>query len=122
MRTRGVFGLALALLGATACAPNEEELKRDFARVIARSNACSADTDCVTFSPGCPLGCAVAINRQHEIEVRRSATDLVDDYERWGRGCAYECIGDLEPPRCADQRCEIPRPDPSQPDAGTPQD
>lgn len=109
MRSRGAFGLALFLLSASACAPDEEELKRDFARVVARSNTCSADTDCVTFSPGCPLGCSVAVNRKHEEEVRREASDLVDDYERWGRSCAYECIGDLEPPRCKDQKCEIPR-------------
>jgi hypothetical protein len=109
-------------LGAAACAPNEEDLKRDFARIVARSNACDVDTDCVTLSPGCPLGCSVAINRKQEAAVQRAASDLVDDYERWGRACAYECIGDLEPPRCTDHKCEIPRDDPSKADAGAPQD
>lgn len=119
MRTRGVFCLVLFVLSASACAPDEAELKREFAHIVARSNACSLDTDCVTFSPGCPLGCSVSINRSHEAEVRQRAFDLVDDYERWGRGCAYECLGDLEPPRCTQQKCEIPRGDSTQPDAGT---
>ena len=106
---RGIAGLVL-LIGSVcsvACAPDEEDVKEDFARVIARSNACKADSECVSFSPGCPLGCAVAINREHETVVRREANALIEDYERWGRACAYECISGLGQPTCTDNKCAI---------------
>lgn len=106
MQSRGVIGLML-FMGSAACAPDEDSVKADFDRVVARANACKEDSECVTFSPGCPLGCLVAINREHETVVRREANALIEDYERWGRACEYECVSGLGSPTCTGDKCEV---------------
>lgn len=98
-----VFLLGLSTL--MGCAPSEEDVKREFSEEVARSNACEQASDCVSVSPGCPLGCYVAVNVAHRERVERKARELIEGYESWGRQCAYECI---EPPEitCVDHKCQ----------------
>jgi len=78
-------------LVVAACAPSEEDVKREFETEVQRSNDCSAASDCVVASAGCPLGCWVLVNAQFKDRVEAKARELVDDYESGGRSCAYDC-------------------------------
>jgi hypothetical protein len=97
-------------------APSEEEVQADFNRIVDKSNACAADSECVLVSPGCPLGCSVAVNREQASRVERAARDLIDDYESGGRSCDYDCVGPLEPV-CVSEKCELVEPE-AEADAG----
>jgi hypothetical protein len=101
---RVVF-FAVGLL-ASACAPSEESLKSDFAKVVAASNDCQLSSDCVSAETGCPLGCGAAVNRKQQARVESVARELIKDYERWGRACAYECVF-TGPPVCMQDKCTL---------------
>ena len=87
-----------------ACAPSEEDVQADFARIVESSNRCELDGDCVSVSPGCPLGCGVSVNRAQAAKVLARGHALIADYERYGRSCEYDCSGFGEP-ACVEQRC-----------------
>ena len=102
-----VFALIFSLGG---CAPSEAEVKRDFAKAVAASNSCNTANDCALASVDCPLGCAVAVNRNQVARIGRIAKDLIEDYERNGRSCAYDCFGPREIV-CREQHCAFEEPD-----------
>jgi hypothetical protein len=95
-------GAVLSALGG--CAPSEEEVMAEFDEFLATRVACDAVDDCVLVFPGCPLGCAVGVNRGAAGEVEQKAEELIADYESGGRSCDYECL-QLEP-ACEAGRCE----------------
>ncbi|AUX21411.1 uncharacterized protein SOCEGT47_018950 [Sorangium cellulosum] len=104
MRLRGMV-LLIVGLGCVSCAKSEEEIQEEFDAIVAESNACSDASECVHASAGCPLGCAVPVNRARKAYVEEKARELIEDYERWGRGCAHDC-GPPRPLECAAGRCQ----------------
>lgn len=84
--------LLVAAAALAACAPSAEEIKQDFEEVVAESNACTEAAECVTVSPGCPLGCFVAVHRDHEAAVKAKAVELLQSYESGGVSCDYSCL------------------------------
>jgi hypothetical protein len=86
--------LITALLGAllASCSPSEAEVQAEFDAFVTDHATCEADTDCAVFSPGCPLGCWVAVRSDALDEAEALADDLIDDYVRGGTACAYECV------------------------------
>lgn len=94
------------LLGlcAVGCAPSEEEIQSEFDAFVAERNRCEDASDCALATPGCPLSCFVYVHRAKVEEVEAKAKALIEDYERLGATCEYDCI---EPPGtvCEQQRC-----------------
>ncbi|MGK4003858.1 hypothetical protein WMF31_14595 [Sorangium sp. So ce1036] len=88
-----------------SCTLSEEEAREKFDAIVAESNACNDVSECVYASAGCPLGCVVAVNSARQTEVEEEARALIEDYERGGRSCAYDCAvpGPLE---CIGGRCQ----------------
>lgn len=87
-------GLWLVACGAwlvAACAPSEEDIKHDFDVEVQRSNGCTEASECVVVSPGCPLGCWVLVNAEHQARVEAKARELIEDYESNGASCDFEC-------------------------------
>lgn len=108
----GLKGMLLLMvgLGCASCARSEEEIQEEFDAIVAESNTCSDASECVYASAGCPLGCGVPVNRAKQAYVEAKARELIDEYERWGRACAYGCTGP-GPLECAAGRCqEVPPP------------
>ncbi|MGK4006334.1 hypothetical protein WMF31_27185 [Sorangium sp. So ce1036] len=104
MRLRGMV-LLIVGLGCASCARSKEEIQEEFDAIVAESNACNDASECVLASAGCPLGCAVPVNRAREAYVEEKARELIEDYERWWRGCAYECVAP-RPLECIAGRCQ----------------
>ncbi|KYF83011.1 hypothetical protein BE20_24400 [Sorangium cellulosum] len=104
MRAKGMVLLIIGLVCAS-CAKSEEEIQDEFDAIVAESNACNDASECVYATPGCPLGCFVAVNSAKKAYVEEEARALIEDYERFGRYCAYECVapGPLE---CTAGRCQ----------------
>jgi hypothetical protein len=95
--------LAAALL-ATSCGRSAEEVQEEFNTFVDGANQCTAASDCVLVSPGCPLGCAVAVRADRKADVEARARDLISQYERGGARCDYECVG-VGPLACTAGRC-----------------
>ncbi len=94
--------LGLALLG---CAPSEEEIKKEFTRYVAKANSCTVASDCALAFTGCPLGCFVAVRADRKKAVEKKAQDLIDEYERGGAVCEYDCAAP-GPLACVESRCD----------------
>ena len=101
-----IFTCVACTVLSVACVASEEEVQREFDQLVAASNSCERDTDCAVVSPGCPLGCQVAINAEHKQVVERRARELIDDYERGGRACDYECVAQGRV-ACVAARCDF---------------
>ena len=98
--------LVVAVLAFGGCTPTGEEIQAEFDAAVADANHCGADTDCVLVHPGCPLGCYVAVNKDHQAEIAELAEDLIEDYESSGQACMYSCMAPGEP-RCEQGRCTV---------------
>ena len=86
MQLRAIFAMfCAAAIGG--CAPSEEEIKQEFGEFVSKHVACTRDTECALISPGCPLGCSVAIQAGAASEGERLGRELIDDYERGGTAC-----------------------------------
>jgi hypothetical protein len=95
------------LLGLAGCiAPSEEELQRRFRDYVETANRCERDDECTLAGAGCPLGCFVAVRADRKADVEAKGRDLVEEYERYGRACAYGCIAP-GPVICRQQRCLV---------------
>ena len=110
---RGVLA-ALVLVGVSGCGASEEDVKRRFMEYVETANQCERDDECALAGAGCPLGCFVAARADRKADVEAKARDLIEDYERGGRRCAYGCI-QPGPVVCRQQRCLVL---PYDPDAG----
>ena len=99
-----VRALLLACLVA-GCATSEQ-IQADFDAHVEDSNGCASDAECTVIYPGCPLGCAVAVNAEHAAECAAYAADLIASYERGGASCEYDCIA-VGAPFCDEGRCRV---------------
>jgi hypothetical protein len=91
-----------------SCAPSEAEIKSQFEAVLQRSNHCQSSDQCVLIDLDCPLGCRAAVHTDHASEVRDQARELIEDYERGGAMCVYDCTAPGTP-SCEQGRCaEVP--------------
>lgn len=106
IRFRVALSLAAIAVACAGCARSEADVQQEFADVVASANACSEAAECVMVSPGCPLGCFVAVNASHEDEVEAKAQDLIDSYQAGGRSCAYDCVAP-GPLVCAEGHCAV---------------
>ena len=95
--------LALAA-GCALFARSEGEVRDEFDAYVAGANTCTAASDCASASPGCPLGCQVAVRADRKADVEAKARDLIDMYERGGQSCIYDCAG-VGPLVCEGGRC-----------------
>jgi hypothetical protein len=91
---------------ATACGASEEDVQAEFNAFVADHDDCQAATDCALISPGCPLGCSVALRADAVDEAEAFAKDLIEDYERGGASCDYGCTG-AQRVACTDEVCQI---------------
>ena len=48
-------------------------------------NSCEVAADCALVFPGCPLGCATAVNVEFVDDAEAKASRLIGRYERFGR-------------------------------------
>jgi hypothetical protein len=98
----------LAALALSGCFffPTEEEIKERFNDHVNGANQCTAAAECAVATPGCPLGCWVAVRADRKADVEAKARDLIADYERRGQKCAYGCTqpGELT---CVQGRCAL---------------
>lgn len=95
----------LALLAACGGHRSEADIRADFASYLGGRRACDGDAACVLVSPGCPLGCSVAVNRAHADEVEAYGRALVREYERRGQRCDYDCAPTAA--RCEGGSCTV---------------
>jgi hypothetical protein len=99
--------LAALAVGGCFFFPTEEEIKERFRDYVNGANQCAAAAECAVASPGCPLGCWVAVRVDRKADVEAKARDLIADYERRGQTCDYGgCIqpGELT---CTQGRCAL---------------
>lgn len=81
----------VAVASLASCKPSAAEIQQEFAEVVAESNACTDVDDCVAVSPGCPLGCLVAVNREQEAAVKAEAAELIESYSSPNVSCNNFC-------------------------------
>lgn len=106
-RAAGCLAIVFSLM-TFGCARSEAELKAEFDAFVATHDECAVTDECVLASAGCPLGCSAAVNVKHRAAVEKKAADLVAEYERWGRACAYDCVGAV--PMCVEGHCRAVAP------------
>ena len=93
--------ILLVLMGC-----GEEAVQRAWDEYVSDNNACEVDEDCGVVYPGCPLGCATAVRADVLDDARDRAEELIRRYERFGRSCIYDCLGDLGA-TCDGGVCEV---------------
>lgn len=101
-----LWAASIWLLSCSACAPSDEEVQADFDAFIAEHDRCELNSECVQISPGCPLGCAVAVRADSAGAAQALAAELIDDYQSLGRSCQYDCVP-VEGVSCSQGRCAI---------------
>jgi hypothetical protein len=93
MREARVAAWAFVLLLMAGCARSEESVRAEFDAFVAASRSCATADECAVVSPGCPLGCQVAVRADKKDAVSAKAKSLIEQYEVGGRSCDYDCIG-----------------------------
>lgn len=83
--------VVMTLLASAGCV-SEEKVEEDWAAYVEEHNACDTADDCAAISPGCPLGCYVAVSAEDVTAAEEEAARLIDRYERSGRACDYSCL------------------------------
>jgi hypothetical protein len=90
-RVRNCWPLGVIAALVASCSPSEAEIQEQFDAVLQRANRCQSPDQCVLIDLECPLGCRAAVQADRASSVRKQARELVDDYERGGTSCAYDC-------------------------------
>ena len=108
-RDRGVAILSFAAvvgLGLMGClfGRSEESVRSEFEAYVKGASVCTVASECAIAGAECPLGCFVAVRSDRVADVEAKARDLVSQYERGGRGCAYDCTTP-GPLRCLEGHC-----------------
>jgi hypothetical protein len=83
---------------------SEESVRSEFDAYVKGASACTAASECAIAGAGCPLGCFAAVRSERVADVEAKARELVSEYERGGRGCAYDCVG-AGALRCVEGHC-----------------
>jgi hypothetical protein len=97
----------LLMVSAGGCqGRSEESLRNEFTTYVSGANQCVRTSDCTIVSPGCPLGCEVAVRVDREAAVMAKAQALIQEYQSGGMGCSYSCGGPAQPV-CEQNRCAI---------------
>ncbi len=78
-----------------------QEARQEFDEVVAHSQACESNSQCVWVETGCLLDCYVAVNRQSAERARRAAETF---FATVGMDCMRACAP-LAPPMCINKRC-----------------
>jgi hypothetical protein len=108
VQVRKLSPVAVVAVLVASCAPSEAEIKSQFDAVLQRSNHCQSPDQCVLIDLACPLGCRAAVQADRASAVRKQARELIEDYERGGAMCVYDCTAPGTP-GCEQGRCvEIP--------------
>src|SRR4051794_12059116 len=97
--------LSLSLcVGSCLGRPTADEARAEFQSFVETVNQCQVVTDCVVVAPGCPLACTVAVRLDQKKATEQKARELIGEYERGGRSCAYDCAP-AGPLACLAGRC-----------------
>jgi hypothetical protein len=91
---------------ALGCGRSEQSIKAEFAAYVGGANQCQVAADCAVASPGCPLGCFVAVRSDRKADVENEARSLIQSYQAGGAGCAYDCVVP-GPVTCTANRCAV---------------
>lgn len=86
-----------------------EEVREQFDDFVEGANRCTVVTECARVSPGCPLGCSVAVRADRQADVEAKARELIEEYKGGGPGCFYFCAPE-RPLGCIDGRCAFESP------------
>jgi len=98
----------LLMVSAGGCqGRSEESVRNEFTAYVSGANQCVRGSDCTIVSPGCPLGCQVAVRVDQEAAVMAKARSLIQEYQSGGMACSYSCAGQVQPV-CDQNRCAIP--------------
>ncbi len=92
---------AFAQFEGSGSVPAWQEARQEFDEVVADSQACESNSQCVWVETGCLLDCYVAVNRQSAERVRRAAKTF---FAAVGMDCMRACAP-LAPPMCINKRC-----------------
>ncbi|HEY8926236.1 MAG TPA: hypothetical protein VIU64_17760 [Polyangia bacterium] len=107
-RDRGVaivsFAVMVLVLVGCLFGRSEESVRSEFEAYVKGASACTAASECAIAGAGCPLGCFAAVRSDRVADVEEKARQLVSEYERGGKGCAYDCAGP-GPLRCIEGHC-----------------
>lgn len=82
----------ITVIAVGACGSSEAEVRSEFRRFVATNGACATSAECTLVSPGCPLGCWVAVRADRVDATAAKARALISEYEQGGRACAYGCV------------------------------
>jgi len=98
------FGLMGLVLVGCLFGRSEESVRSEFEAYVKGASSCTAASECAIAGAGCPLGCFAAVRADRVADVEAKARELVSEYERGGKGCAYDCAspGSL---RCVEGHC-----------------
>jgi hypothetical protein len=103
MAKLGLHVLLAALL-LSCGAPSADDIKTRFEAYVSGANQCSAASECAVAKSDCPLGCFVAVRADRKADVEAKARDLIEEYERGGMRCEYDCVAP-GPITCTAGRC-----------------
>jgi len=103
---RGVVILSLTVVAVVGClfGRSEESVRSEFEAYVKGASSCTAASECAVASADCPLGCFVAVRSERVADVEAKGRELVSEYERGGKGCAYDCVPP-GPLRCVEGHC-----------------
>lgn len=79
----------MSWLALSGC--SDEKVTEQWDAWVEDNNTCEAVDDCELVYPGCPLGCASAVNVDAVDEAYEKSDALVRRYEFGGRSCDYDC-------------------------------
>ncbi len=107
VRFRAHLPLLLIAFAVAGCGRSVEEIKTEFEEVVAEAQSCTADSDCVLVTPGCPFGCFVPVHKDRQADVSARAEALREEANGGGASCAYGCIAPPDPV-CTGGACQLP--------------
>jgi hypothetical protein len=88
---------------ARMCQERNAAICPAFEKLVSEHNSCLSSSDCAVVTPGCPLGCYVAVRRSDVPVVESRARELVAENGPDCR-CMYKCPPEPRP-SCANGIC-----------------
>ena len=99
-----VLSLVAAALVGCLLGRSEESVRSEFDAYVKGASVCTAASECAVAGASCPLGCFAAVRSERVADVEAKGRELVSEYERGGKGCAYDCVAP-GPLRCVEGHC-----------------